>query len=83
MSLARLFLLPLILLTLIFQRGIVRVDSGGDLRASTTGSQASSRLASLVGANALIVVPPGAEPLPEGSRVEAILVGALVPERDE
>jgi molybdenum cofactor synthesis domain-containing protein len=66
-----------------FQRGIVRVDFDGDLRASTTGSQASSRLASLVGANALIVVPPGAEPLPEGSRVEAILVGALVPERDE
>jgi molybdenum cofactor synthesis domain-containing protein len=66
-----------------YQRGIVRVDSDGHLWASTTGPQASSRLASLVGANALIVVPPGAEPLPEGSRVEAILVGALVPERDE
>ena len=62
-----------------FQRGIVRVDSDGHLRASTTGPQASSRLASLVGANALIVVPPGAEPLPEGSRVEAILVGAACP----
>jgi gephyrin len=60
-----------------FQRGIVRVDSAGHLKASTTGPQASSRLASLVGANALIVVPPGAGPLPAGSHVDAILVGPL------
>jgi gephyrin len=66
-----------------FQRGIVRVDSEGHLNVSTTGPQASSRLASLVGANALIVVPPGTEPLPAGSRVEAILVGALITGRDE
>jgi molybdopterin molybdotransferase len=66
-----------------FQRGIVRVDSDGHLQASTTGPQASSRLASLVGANALIVVPPGADPLPAGSPVEAILVGPLVTGRDE
>ena len=51
-----------------FQRGVVRVDSEGHLKASTTGPQASSRLASLVGANALIVVPPGADPIPAGSR---------------
>src|SRR5215216_918367 len=60
-----------------FQRGVVRVDSAGHLKASTTGPQASSRLASLVGANALIVVPPGASPLPAGSHVDAILVGPL------
>jgi gephyrin len=66
-----------------FQRGIVRVDSEGHLKASTTGPQASSRLASLVGANALIVVPPGADPLLAGSRVEAILVGPLITGRDE
>src|SRR5215212_9821246 len=60
-----------------FQRGVVRVDSAGHLTAWTTGPQASSRLASLVGANALIVVPPGAGPLREGSDVEAILVGPL------
>jgi molybdopterin molybdotransferase len=59
------------------------VDSEGHLRASTTGPQASSRLASLVGANALIVVPPGADTLPAGSRVEAILVGPLVTGHDE
>jgi gephyrin len=66
-----------------FQRGIVRVDSEGHLKVSTTGPQASSRLASLVGANALITVPPGAEPLLAGSRVEAILVGPLITGRDE
>jgi len=60
-----------------FQRAISRVDSEGHLRASITGPQASSRLVSLVGANALIVVPPGAEPLRAGSHVEAILVGPL------
>ena len=66
-----------------FQRGIVRVDSEGHLKASTTGPQASSRLASLVGANALIVVPPGPDPLLAGSCVEAILVGPLITARDE
>jgi gephyrin len=65
-----------------FQRVIVRVDSAGQLKASTTGPQASSRLASLVGANALIVVPPGTDPLPAGSHVEAILVGPLAPGGD-
>src|SRR5829696_5820164 len=60
-----------------FQRAIVRVDSEGHLKASTTGPQASSRLASLVGANALILVPPGADPIRAGSPVEAILVGPL------
>jgi gephyrin len=60
-----------------FQRAIARVDAEGHLKASTTGPQASSRLASLVGANALIVVPPGDEPIRAGSHVEAILVGPL------
>jgi gephyrin len=60
-----------------FQRAIARVDSEGHLKASTTGLQASSRLASLVGANALILVPPGADPIRAGSPVEAILVGPL------
>jgi molybdenum cofactor synthesis domain-containing protein len=61
-----------------FQRAIVRVDAAGHLKASTTGPQASSRLASLVGANALLVVPAGGDPIPEGSHAEAILVGPLV-----
>lgn len=61
-----------------FQRAIVRVNFEGHLQASTTGPQASSRLVSLVGANALIVVPPGTDVMHEGSHVEAILVGPLV-----
>jgi gephyrin len=60
-----------------FQRAIVRVNPDGYLQASTTGPQASSRLVSLVGANALIVVPPGSDLIPDGSHVEAILVGPL------
>jgi molybdenum cofactor synthesis domain-containing protein len=65
-----------------FQRGIVRVDSEGSLKVATTGPQASSRLASLVGANALVVVPPGVDSILAGSSIEAILVGPLVTERD-
>lgn len=60
-----------------FQRAIVRAGADGALTASTTGPQASSRLVSLVGANALIVVPPGHDVLPKGSPVDAILVGPL------
>jgi molybdenum cofactor synthesis domain-containing protein len=65
-----------------FQRAVARVDAEGYLAAATTGPQASSRLASLVGANSLIVVPPGASPLREGSQIEAILVGPLATRGD-
>jgi molybdenum cofactor synthesis domain-containing protein len=60
-----------------FQRAVVQVAADGRLEARTTGSQASSRLASLLGANALIVVPPGTEPLDAGSSVDALLVAPL------
>ncbi len=60
-----------------FQRAIVGVTVDGSLEARTTGSQASSRLASLIGANALIVIPPGTDSLPAGSRVDALLVAPL------
>jgi molybdopterin biosynthesis enzyme len=63
-----------------YQRAVVRVDGEGELAATTTGAQASSRLASLVGANALVIVPPGGEALPAGSRLEAWLFGPLVGE---
>ncbi len=61
-----------------FQRAIVRVDTEGRLVASTTGNQASSRLASLVGINALLVIPPRDERYRMGERVEALLLGAPV-----
>jgi gephyrin len=61
-----------------YQRAIVRVDGEGRLFASTTGNQASSRLASLVGANALLVIPPRVETYRAGERVEALLLAAPV-----
>jgi gephyrin len=59
------------------QRAVVRVAPDGTLRARTTGPQASSRLASLVGANALVEIPAGEDVLPEGTVVTALLVGPL------
>ena len=46
----------------------------GELVARSTGSQSSSRLMSLAGANALVRVPPGEEGIPAGSRVEAVVL---------
>jgi len=59
-----------------YQRAIVRFD-GHRLSATTTGAQVSSRLMSMVGANALIIIEPGTEPMPAGSRVPALLTGPL------
>nr|MBA3450767.1 molybdopterin molybdotransferase MoeA [Chloroflexia bacterium] len=60
-----------------YQRAVVRFDQSDQLVATTTGVQASSRLASLIGANALVTVPAGTEALPGGSRFEALLMGPL------
>ncbi len=57
-----------------YQRATVRADPDGRLVARTTGGQASSRLASFVGANALLVIPPRAEPYRAGERVDALLL---------
>ena len=57
-----------------YQRASVRVDADGRLVAVTTGGQASSRLASFVGANALLVLPPRDRPYQAGERVEAVLL---------
>ena len=58
-----------------FQRA--RIDQrDGAWWASTMGSQASSRLLSLVGANALLRIPRGTGDLPEGALVSAILIDA-------
>ncbi len=59
-----------------YQRAIVRVDSSGQLVATTTGSQASSRLISFVGANALLEIHPRAEPYQAGDLVQALLLSA-------
>ena len=59
-----------------FVRAVVRVNEDGRLVAGTTGGQASSRLASFVGANALIVIPPRELPYLAGEQVQALLLTA-------
>ncbi|MGI6367706.1 MAG: gephyrin-like molybdotransferase Glp [Anaerolineae bacterium] len=62
-----------------FQRAIISQENG-EWWARTTGSQASSRLLSLVGANALLRLPASDQEYPAGSEVIAILTDA--PEQD-
>lgn len=50
----------------------------GQLVATSTGKQTSSRLITMVGANALLEVPSGAEMLPAGSQLPALLTGDLL-----
>lgn len=57
-----------------YQRVTVSLD-GGRLLAGTTGGQGSSRLMSLLGANGLLLVPPGDQTYPAGGELEAILTG--------
>ncbi len=47
---------------------------GDELIGQTTGSQSSSRLLSLVGAHALVRIPPGDEPVRRGGQVEALIL---------
>jgi molybdopterin molybdotransferase len=49
----------------------------GQLVATTTGAQGSSRLLSLRAANALLVIAPGTQPLAAGSQVAALLTGSV------
>jgi molybdenum cofactor synthesis domain-containing protein len=58
-----------------FQRAVVRWEAG-ELRATTTGLQASGRLLSMVGANALLMFAPG-ERRRAGERIMAILTGPV------
>ena len=57
-----------------YQRAVVSVSPDGRLRAKSTGGQGSSRLASMSGANAFLVVEPGDETVPTGTRAPAILL---------
>ncbi len=58
-----------------FQRAVVRWEAG-ELHATTTGLQASGRLLSMVGANALLMFAPG-ERRRAGERIKAILTGPV------
>jgi molybdenum cofactor synthesis domain-containing protein len=56
-----------------FQRGVVTARDGR-LMARNTGGQSSARLASLVGANALLILPPRPAPYRANEQVEALLL---------
>jgi gephyrin len=60
-----------------YHRAVVSVGRDGVLFATSTGGQRSSKVGSMKGANALLCMPAGAEPLPKASRVEALLIGNL------
>ncbi len=62
------------------QRATIVVDPSGRLMAVPTGSQASSRLASFVGANAFLVIAPRQTPYTAGETVEAMLLAAPIAE---
>jgi molybdenum cofactor synthesis domain-containing protein len=59
-----------------YQRGIVSVGADGRLVGRNTGKQQSSRLASFVGMNALLVIPPREIPYAAGETVQAMMLGA-------
>jgi gephyrin len=56
---------------------------GGGFVATSTGVQMSSRLLSMRGANALLCLPKGAQTLPVGTMVTALVIGALPPAAPE
>lgn len=62
-----------------YQRAHVAFEGGG-LWASTTGVQRSSRMLSMKGANALLILPAtehGKESLLKGTEVDALLISNL------
>ncbi|KAJ4300191.1 hypothetical protein N0V88_002860 [Collariella sp. IMI 366227] len=60
-----------------YHRAIVSVGKDGVLSATSTGGQRSSRVGSMKGANALLCMPSGPEPLRKGAKVEALMMGSL------
>jgi molybdenum cofactor synthesis domain-containing protein len=60
-----------------FQRAIITRDTQGHYTATTTGFQGSGRLASMHGANGLLILPHLLEGLVAGTEVEAIMTGPV------
>lgn len=61
-----------------YHRALVSIGSDGMLHAASTGGQRSSRVGSMKGANALLCMPSGPEPLRKGAKVEALLMGNIL-----
>lgn len=60
-----------------YHRAVVTVDSNGHLAATSTGGQRSSKVGSLRGANCLLCLPSGKEPMKKGTKVDALLMGGI------
>ncbi|KAI1460307.1 gephyrin [Annulohypoxylon moriforme] len=60
-----------------YHRAIVTVGKDGNLIAASTGGQRSSKVGSLRGANALLCMPSGKEPLKKGTKVDALMMSAI------
>lgn len=61
-----------------YHRATVVSKSDGQLYATSTGGQRSSKVGSLKGANALLCLPTGDGVLAKGDRVKALLMGRLL-----
>ena len=61
-----------------YHRAFVVAKSDGLLYAYSTGGQRSSRIGSFKGANALLCMPAGKEPVAKGTKVDALLMGRLL-----
>ena len=63
-----------------FHRVVIRAEKNG-LTATSTGGQRSSRVASLSGANGLVVLPPrtadGPQNLEENTFADAVVIGEI------
>jgi gephyrin len=60
-----------------YHRAVITVGKDGVLAATSTGGQRSSKVGSLRSANALVCMPSGKGRLEKGSKVDALLIGAL------
>ena len=65
-----------------FHRVVLRAGDDGTIKAYSTGGQRSSRVASLSGANGLVVLPARTEQGPKeaqsGSFVDAVVMGEIL-----
>ena len=63
-----------------YHRVVVTARSDGQLYATSTGFQRSSRIGSFKGANALLCLPTQQGSLRKGEKVDALLMGKIVSE---
>jgi gephyrin len=65
-----------------FHRVVLHAGDDGTIKASSTGGQRSSRVASLSGANGLVALPRKTEKGPQevspGSFVDAVVIGEIL-----